>query len=101
MEYIIDTTKPVALNWAASGAERIVQNVHNLINTWRYEVAYNRVMGMDPSILDKPVEAAAALYAAEVYRVIALYEPRATVTDVKLLGVSDEGNMQFQVVIQA
>lgn len=99
MVYEIDTSKPIQLNWAATGAERIVQNVYNLINTWRYEIAYNRIKGIDPSLLDKPADVAAALYTAEVYRVVSEYEPRATVKEVTYLGVDDEGRMQFKVVV--
>ncbi|WP_422447790.1 hypothetical protein [Thermoanaerobacterium sp. DL9XJH110] len=100
MEYIIDTSKPVNLNWAAKDAERVAQNVRNLISTWRYEVAYDRTLGLDQSILDKPLDTAVALYVAEVYRLVADYEPRATVKEVKFTGVDDEGNMQFRVVIE-
>lgn len=99
MEYVIDTSKPVQLNWAAKEAERIVQNVYNLINTWRYEIAYNRIKGIDPSLLDKPADVAAALYTAEVYRMVAEYEPRATVKEVIYLGVDSDGHMQFKVVV--
>lgn len=100
MKYEIDTSKSVRLNWAAKGAERILQNVLNLISTWQYEVAYNRVKGIDPSILDKPVDVAAALYIAEVYRVVSEYEPRATVKEVLFSGVDNEGHMQFKVVVE-
>jgi len=96
----IDTSKPVQLNWDASGIERIAQNVRNLISTWRYEVAYNRTLGIDTSILDKPADVAAALYIAEIYRLISDYEPRATVKEVQITGINDEGNMQFRVVIE-
>lgn len=100
MEYVIDTSQPMQLNFGAIGAERILQNVINLINTFLYEVAYNRTMGINPEIFDKPVDVAAALYAAEVYRVVSDYEPRAKVKKVNLLSVDDEGLMQFKVVIE-
>lgn len=96
----IDTSKPVQLNWAARDEERIAQNVRNLINTWRYEVPFGRTMGVDASILDKPSDIAAALYMAEVHRLVTDYEPRATVKEVQYSGIDDQGNMQFRVVIE-
>lgn len=100
MDYIIDTSKPYNLNWAAKGAERVVQNVFNLINIWRYEVAYNRTMGLDPAIPDKPSDKASAMYISEIYRLVADYEPRAIIKDVKYFGVDKDGQMQHQVVIE-
>lgn len=99
MQYTIDTSQPIKLNWSASGKERIVQNVFNLISTFKYEVAYNRAKGINPSILDKPVNVLEGAYIAEVYRVVDEYEPRVTVEKISLIGVDDEGNMQFKVVI--
>lgn len=99
MQYEIDTSKPINLNWNAKGDERILQNVINLINTWKYEVAYNRNKGIETSIVDKTHDVSAALYVAEVFRVVGEYEPRATVKEVKYVGVDDNGNMQFKVVV--
>lgn len=99
MEYAINTSQPMQ-SFNVSGAERILLNVWNLINTYRYEVAYNRPMGVDPSIFDKPPDIAAALYTAEVHRIVRDYEPRAAVKAVKLLDVDEEGNMQFEVVVE-
>jgi phage baseplate assembly protein W len=100
MEYVIDTSNPVTLNWNATNNERIVQNVLNLISTWKYEVAYNRDMGINSELLDKPLEIASAQYLSEVIRVIQDYEPRATVNELKFTGVDVDGNMQFKVVIE-
>jgi len=99
MEYIIDTSDS-NLNWNAKGNERIAQNVRNLLRTWRYEVAFDRTRGLEPSILDKPLNEAIALYTAEVYRVVQDYEPNAQVKSVQFIGLDDEGNLQFRVVIE-
>lgn len=100
MQYIIDTSKAAELNWTAKGDERILQNILNLLRTWRYEVGFDRTRGVDPSILDKTLNDAAALYTAEIYRLIEDYEPRATLKDVAFLGIDDEGNLQFKVVVE-
>lgn len=100
MEYSIDTSKPFVQNWSAKGPERILQNVFNLLNTWRYEVAYDRTLGMKTNILDKPQDVAVAAYTAEVYRLVSEYEPRARVKEVQFVGINDEGNMEFKVVLE-
>lgn len=99
MECIIDTSTTKGLNWSAKGKERIAQNVLNIIKTWQFEVAYNRNMGIATKLLDKPVDIASSLYISEIYKVVAEYESRATVKQVKFTGLDDEGNMQFKVVI--
>jgi len=100
MEYTINSSHPITLDFRAKGNERILQNVYNLINTFRYEVAYNRTMGIDPTIFDKPKDIAAALYSAEVFRLISDYEPRATVKSVNYIDIDDDGNMSFEVVVE-
>lgn len=96
--YMIDTSAD--LNWQATGDERIIQNVLNLIRTFRYEVGYDRTRGINPAILDKPLQEQITLYTAEIYRVVDLYEPRATVNSVEYTGVDEEGNLDFKVAIE-
>lgn len=100
MLYTVDTSAPARLDWGASGTQRIVQNVIDLINTWRYEVAYDRTMGINPAILDRPADMAASMYTAEIYRLVAEREPRAKVRSVKRKSGDDEGNLRFEVVIE-
>ena len=61
MRYTIETLQGNALDWNAKGDKRILQNIRNLLTTWRYEVAYDRTKGLDPSILYLPKEDARAL----------------------------------------
>jgi len=100
MIYEIDTSTPTELNWNAADDERIIQNVRNLISTWRYEVAYNRTKGLDPRIMDMPAESAKALYIAEIYRLIGTYEPNAIIKDVKLLSINSDGQINVKVVVE-
>ena len=99
MEYVIDTSRRTNLNWNASGSERIIQNVSNIINTWKYEVAFNREMGVLADIIDNPKDSAAALYISEIYRVVSEFEPRAEVKEIEFIDIDENGNMQFKVVI--
>jgi hypothetical protein len=96
----IDTSRGTNLDWTAKGVQRIVQNFMNLISTWRYEVAYNRIMGIDPALVDKPAPMAAALYAADVYRLAQDYAPYITVKSVNFNGITSEGDIDAEVVIE-
>lgn len=100
MIYVIDTSARSNPDWSAKGKMRIAQNVTNLIKTIQYEVAYDRIMGINPKLFDKPADEAASLYVAEVYRLVDDYEPRAEVKEVKLIGVNSDGEMDFRVVIE-
>lgn len=95
----IDTSKEYTLNWSAKEHERVAQNVRNLISTFRYEVGYDRTKGLDPTIIEKPYDDAVALFISEVYRLVDSYEPNATVESVTPIGVDQEGNINFKVVI--
>jgi len=92
-------TQSFKLAWNAKGIDRIAQNVFNLISTFKYEVAYDRTLGIDSSFLDKPLPIAIAQSTAQIYDVVAEREPRASVTDVNFISVDDTGNLQFEVVV--
>lgn len=96
----IDTSKEIELDWTAKGSARKAQNILNLINTWRYDVAYNRVMGLNPDILDKPFSIASALYIADIYRLIQEYEPGVVVKSVQITKIDPGGNIEALVVIE-
>jgi phage baseplate assembly protein W len=95
----INTSEKTEINWGAVGSEEIAQNVFTLINTLKYEVAYDRTLGIRPDYLDMPLPEAIPLVTAQIYAVVDEREPRATVEDVIYLGVSDDGNSIFKVVI--
>lgn len=84
MKYVIDTSKQQPLNWSAKGQERIVQNVLNLINTFKYEVAYDRLLGLSPDLIDKPLIQVKGLLTAEIIEQVERFEPRATIGDVEI-----------------
>lgn len=92
-------TENFALDWTASGINRIAQNVFNLISTFKYEVAYDRTLGIDSSFLDKPLPILIAQATAQVYDIVAEREPRATVKSVDFISIDNDGNLQLKVVI--
>lgn len=95
----IKITPRTKINWGAKGHERIVQNVCNLLSLYRYEVAYNRTLGMDPQLIDLPQSILAAKYAAEVVRLVESGEPRAKVSEVEMKSASADGLINYEVVI--
>jgi uncharacterized protein len=98
MQVVIDTSQQT-INWAARGAEEIAQNCLMLIRTLKYEVAYDRTLGIRADYLDLPLTDAVPLVTAQLYKVIDEREPRATVQDVHFIGVTEDGELNFKVVI--
>lgn len=96
----IDSSKPLVLNWAAKSTERIIQNVYNIINTFKYEVAYNRDMGISPDFIDTDAETMKGIIMDSLYESISKYEPRATVKSVEVQGVTTEGEVSVVVEIE-
>lgn len=92
-------TKNIPLDWTAKGINRIAQNVFNLISTIKYEVAYDRTLGLDGSFIDAPLPVAIAQLTAQIYDIVAEREPRATVKSVDFKSIDDTGNLQFEVVV--
>lgn len=92
-------TQSYKLAWNAKGIDRIAQNIFNLITTFKYEVAYDRILGLDGSFIDKPLPIAIAQATAQIYDVVAEREPRAKVKNVSFTTIDDSGNLQFEVVV--
>ncbi|MTI49711.1 MAG: GPW/gp25 family protein [Firmicutes bacterium] len=99
MQYEIDTSD-TQVNWKAKGDERIVQNVQNLISTFRYEVGFDRTKGVDPRLLDMESNEAMALYISEIYRLVETHEPRAKVIKVTPNDITPYGDVNAKVVIE-
>ncbi len=97
MEVIVDTSK--GISWVSKGNDRIVQNIINLLNTRKYEVAYDRTLGLSGDFIDKPSDEAIAIITAEVSDLISTREPRAELIEVLYAGTDENGNMQFKVVV--
>ncbi len=87
------------IDWGATGKNRIAQNVRNLVNTFRYEVAYHRTMGLPAGIVDSPTPEAAAELEIEVRTLLARYEPRAQIKNVSVRAGQD-GKLRIEVELQ-
>ncbi|NFH90891.1 hypothetical protein FDA33_11890 [Clostridium botulinum] len=73
------------INWNAKGDERILQNVSNILNTLKYELPYDRLMGRNPDNLDKPLNKIQNKLIEETYDLINTYETRANVKEVDII----------------
>lgn len=98
--YEIDTGQRFKINWNAKGSARILQNVVNLLNTYRYEVAYARTIGIDLKWKDRPSREAAAILANDIINLISTKEPRAKVRKVEYLGTTATGDLSMKVVVE-
>lgn len=86
-EYTIYSNRDI--DWNARGIDRVLQNIVNLLNTFRYEVAYDRIIGRDPANIDRPLEKIIPAIIAETYDLIEEYEPRVKVKNVEVLQDSE------------
>lgn len=73
---------------SGNGAPEIC--VQNLLKTIRGEVPYERIKGIDRTLIDKPSGTAANDLAADVEFVVETYEPRVKLTDVELVTLAAE-----------
>lgn len=55
--------------------------VLNLLRTWRGEVPYERLKGVDTSLIDRPAGVARPAMEADAVWVVNTYEPRVTAND--------------------
>ncbi|MEO3948032.1 hypothetical protein [Gorillibacterium sp. CAU 1737] len=95
----VKTSDAPSINWGAVGMEEVVQNVFTIMSTFKYEIAYARMFGLDGGFVDRPEDEAGALAIAEIYTAINQWEPRADVLDVSVLGREENGGLLLQVVI--
>ena len=96
----IDTSSAGGLDWTARGTDRIVQNIKNILSTFKYEVAYNRGLGISPDILDKDVETMKSIITTDLFDNIKKNEPRARLISVDVVDVSSDGHIEAVVKIE-
>lgn len=95
----LDTETAVALDWSAKGKDRVIQNVLNILRTYKGEVAYNRAFGISPDIIDKPADEVQAIIADDLSARIAQDEPRAQLLSVTA-SHSESGDIVISVRIE-
>lgn len=100
MRIAIDNTEPVQLDWTARGTDRIIQNITNILNTYKYEVAYNRGLGISPDILDKDIGTVKSIIIEDLFDNIKKNEPRARLVSVDVVSVSPDGHITAKIEIE-
>lgn len=72
---------------------------NNLLRIRRGEVAYERVKGIDGSLIDMPSEEAKDDAAEDAERQIEIFEPRIEVDSIETIGENDAGSFEFDINI--
>jgi len=82
----------------ANGNSKPMQCVANLLRIVRGECVYDRIKGIDPTIVDQPSEIARPLLIADAKWLIKTYEPRVDITSMNLEEMlAQEGSYAFNV----
>lgn len=79
----------MAINWAPTFVEELVQNVSTLLETPPGSVPLARAMGTPQDVIDTPQSAAGARLQADVIKAVRTYEPRVAVRQVRLAAEAD------------
>lgn len=83
MVYIIDTTKENEISLDPQTVyEEVVQNLYFLYSSTEYDIPLDRGLGLGGAYIDRPVETARALAAADIYEKTEKYEPRAEIVSI-------------------
>jgi len=93
------TASSVVVNWAATGSDEIMQNVHMILTTPAGTVPFDREFGVNMSFLDLPLERSKAKMTVEYITKINKYEPRASISSVTFEYDELNGCMYPKVVI--
>lgn len=96
----IDTSTATPLDWSAKGVDRIRQNITNIVNTYKYEVAYLRGLGISADALDKPLEVMQSTITEDLVDNIKEYEPRATLKAITIKEINEDGGVVAVVQIE-
>lgn len=82
----------------ASGNGSPMQCVANLVRIVRGECTYDRIKGIDPTLIDKPEPIAEPLLITDARWLIRTYEPRVNVDQIDLMNIlAREGNFKFNI----
>lgn len=75
--------------------------VGNLLKITRGEVPYERLKGIDPTIIDKPYSLVAPLLVEEARWNIKTYEPRVNVDEINInAALAESGNFKLEAEIE-
>lgn len=84
----------------ANGNGEPMQCVSNLLRITRGECPYDRIKGIDPTLIDQPTEIVAPLMQAEAKWLIDTYEPRVNVDEIDISALTSQ-NGSFSLNVNA
>jgi phage baseplate assembly protein W len=99
MKYQI-TSDDVNIRWGLTGADRIVQNVLNIIRTRKGEVMFMFPLGIDPEFTDGRIEYLRRNIVDELTEQLATYESRATLLSVAIKQVDEDMHIRIDVELE-
>jgi phage baseplate assembly protein W len=97
---IINVNSNSAINWQATGYDKIADNIANILKTRISEVPYMREMGIDPDYMDMPVSEVKGQIISDAIEAISTYESRAEVVEIDVIEATAEGDLIIKVVIE-
>ena len=83
--------RPIPIDFGAKGVEEVLQNVHTYLCTTRFSVVLDRAMGIDASLVDRPINKAKAILSSDIFMNLSRHEPRAKVTSITFAGDGLDG----------
>ncbi len=89
-----------SIDWNATGDERIVQNVKNILRTRPFEVPFMPTMGVNQEFIDALPQKVKSELSNHVTEVINTYEPRVSVLDVKIESFDENGDYVISVELE-
>lgn len=95
---LVELNTSQGIDWNASGVARRLQRINNALNTFRYEVAYDRTFGRNPANQDKPIDKYLQAIIPETYEIVSSVDSGASVIDV-VYEILEEGGVNLRVVI--
>lgn len=99
MPYVVSSDDTM-LDWNASGNDRIIQNVLNIIRTRKFEVPFMREFGIDPDYIDSVLSDFQAEIISDVTQNIETYEPRVEVLNVEVDRNDVNGDIRITVELE-
>lgn len=77
--WVGNTDTAMTVNWNPSFIEEIHQNVRTILSVYKGEVMLDRTFGIDPNIIDQPMNVALQRIKSDIVREVEHQEPRVKV----------------------
>ena len=96
---MIDLQNVQIVNIGASGNNEVIRNLNIIYTTLQGTVPFDRNFGIDPDILDEPIDIAKAKLTVEIINQTQKYEERASVNEVSFDIDTENGKITPKVVV--